>query len=263
MIRFQILTTFPEMFQGPFSESMLQKAQEAGRVDIQVHNLRDWTQDRHRSTDDIQYGGGEGMVMLAEPIIEAVEDLQQRHAGRSRVILLTPQGRLFDQAAARRLAEEEELILVCGHYKGVDERVVEYLRPDEISIGDYILTGGELAAMVLVDAVTRLVPGVVGDFGSVASDSFHEESLLDCPRYTRPREVRGLPVPEVLVSGNHAEIAQWRQAERLRRTRERRPNLLKTEKCKTDNGEFKTKRLGMPMSSIFLVLKVYLSFCVG
>jgi len=235
LIRYQILTTFPEMFQGPFNESMLRKAQEAGLVEIGIHNLRDWTQDRHRSTDDIQYGGGEGMVMLAEPIIEAVEDLQQRHPGRSGVILLTPQGRLFDQAQARRLAEEEELILICGHYKGVDERVVEYLQPDEISIGDYILTGGELAAMVLVDATARLVPGVVGDFGSVASDSFHEEFLLDCPRYTRPQEVRGLRVPEVLLSGHHADIERWRQAERLRRTRERRPDLLKNEKCKMEN----------------------------
>jgi len=235
LIRYQILTTFPEMFQGPFNESMLRKAQEAGLVEIGIHNLRDWTQDRHRSTDDIQYGGGEGMVMLAEPIIEAVEDLQQRHPGRSGVILLTPQGRLFDQAQARRLAEEEELILICGHYKGVDERVVEYLQPDEISIGDYILTGGELAAMVLVDATARLVPGVVGDFGSVASDSFHEEFLLDCPRYTRPQEVRGLRVPEVLLSGHHADIERWRQAERLRRTRERRPDLLKNEKCKMED----------------------------
>lgn len=235
MIRFQILTTFPEMFQGPFNESMLRKAQDAGLVEIGIHNLRDWTQDRHRSTDDIQYGGGEGMVMLAEPIIEAVEAVQQRHPGRSRVILLTPQGRLFDQALARRLAEEEELILICGHYKGVDERVVEYLQPDEISIGDYILTGGELAAMVLVDATARLVPGVVGDFGSVASDSFHEEFLLDCPRYTRPQEVRGLRVPEVLLSGHHAEIERWRQSERLRRTRDRRPDLLKNEKCKTED----------------------------
>lgn len=235
MTRFQILTTFPEMFQGPFSESMLRKAQEAGLVDIQLHNLRDWTRDRHRSTDDLQYGGGEGMVMLAEPIIEAVEDLQKRHGGPSRTILLTPQGRPFDQRLARRLAEEEELILVCGHYKGVDERVVEYLRPDEISIGDYILTGGELAAMVLVDAVTRLVPGVVGDFGSVTSDSFHEEFLLDCPRYTRPQEVRGLRVPDVLVSGNHAEIERWRRAERLRRTRERRPDLLKNAECEIDH----------------------------
>ena len=235
MIRYQILTTFPEMFQGPFNESMLRKAQEAGLVEIGIHNLRDWTRDRHRSTDDIQYGGGEGMVMLAEPIIEAVEAVQRRHPGRSQVILLTPQGRLFDQALARRLAEEEELILICGHYKGVDERVVEYLRPDEISIGDYILTGGELAAMVLVDATARLVPGVVGDFGSVASDSFHEEFLLDCPRYTRPQEVRGLRVPEVLLSGHHGEIERWRQAERLRRTRERRPDLLKNEKCRIES----------------------------
>ena len=232
MIRFQILTTFPEMFQGPLSESMIRKAQEAGLVEVQVHNLRDWTRDRHRSTDDVQFGGGEGMVMLAEPIIEAVEDLRQRNCGASRVVLLTPQGRLFNQSLARRLAEEENLILICGHYKGVDERVVEYLRPDEISIGDYILTGGELPAMVLVDAVARLVPGVVGDFGSVASDSFQEEWVLDCPRYTRPQEVRGLRVPEVLTSGNHAEIDRWRRRQRLERTRERRPDLLKNEGCK-------------------------------
>lgn len=228
MIRFQILTTFPEMFQGPFNESMLRIAQESGIVEIAVHNLRDWTTDRHRSTDDIQYGGGGGMVMLAEPILKAVEDLQSkwRNPERSRLILLTPQGKLFNQKMARELAQLEDILLICGHYKGVDERVMDYLQPDEVSIGDYILTGGELPAMILVDAVSRLIPGVVGDYDSVASDSFEDDWMLDCPRYTRPQEVRGLKVPDVLISGNHAEIEKWRREQRLQRTRERRPDLL-------------------------------------
>ncbi len=228
-MKFQILTTFPDMFRGPLDESILKRAREAGQVRVEVHNLRDWTQDRHHSTDDIQFGGGGGMVMLAEPIIRAVEDLrsQSENPGRSRVILLSPQGRLFDQAKARELAALEELILICGHYKGVDERVVEYLQPDEISIGDYILTGGELPAMILIDAITRLLPGVVGDFDSVSSDSLYEDWLLDCPRYTRPQLVRDLPVPEVLLSGHHAEIERWRSAQREERTRMRRPDLYR------------------------------------
>ena len=225
-MRFQILTTFPEMFEGPFNTSMLKKAQEAGQICIEIHNLRDWTEDRHRSTDELQFGGGGGMVMLAEPIIRAVEDLRSRVDGPSRTILLSPQGRLFDQKMAQELAKQTEFILICGHYKGVDERAIEYLKPDEISIGDYILTGGELPAMILVDAVARLVPGVVGDADSVASDSFQNQGLLDCPRYTRPQEVRGLRVPEVLLSGNHAEIERWRREQQLKRTQERRPDLL-------------------------------------
>lgn len=228
-MRYRILTTFPEMFRGPLDESILKRAREAGQVRVEIHNLRDWTQDRHHSTDDIQFGGGGGMVMLAEPIIRAVEDLGARteDPSRSRVILLSPQGRLFDQAKARELAALEELILICGHYKGVDERVVEYLKPEEISIGDYILTGGELPAMILIDAITRLLPGVVGDFDSVSSDSLYEDWLLDCPRYTRPQQVRGLVAPEVLLSGHHAEIERWRDAQREERTRIRRPDLYR------------------------------------
>jgi len=228
LIQFEILTTFPEMFQGPFNESMLKRAQEAGLVQITIHNLRRWTNDHRCSTDDVQYGGGSGMVMLAEPIIRAVEELQEKggHSDQARVILLTPQGRPFNQTCALDLAQSEILILICGHYKGVDERVVECLRPDEISVGDYILTGGEISTMVVVDAVSRLVPGVVGDSGSVASDSFQEEWMLDCPRYTRPQEIRGLKVPGVLLSGNHADIEQWRNNQRLRRTEERRPDLI-------------------------------------
>jgi len=227
-MQIHILTTFPAMFEGPLSDSMLARARSAGLVRIEVHNLRDWTQDRHHSTDDTQFGGGGGMVMLAEPIIAAVEDLQNRipQGQRGRPILLTPQGRLLNQRKVQQWAKRKSLILICGHYKGVDERVIEYLNPEELSIGDYILTGGELPAMVLVDAVTRLVPGVVGDFESVSSDSFHEEWMLDCPRYTRPQVVRGIGVPEVLLSGNHAEIEQWRRRQSEKRTRERRPDLL-------------------------------------
>lgn len=231
MIRVRILTTFPEMFSGPFDESMLQRAQENGLAKIEVLNLRDWTSDRHRSTDDLQYGGGGGMVMLAEPIIRAVEDLKEdwEDPQKGEIILTTPQGEKFDQRIAIELAQFEELVIVCGHYKGVDERVVEYLKPLELSIGDYILTGGELPAMIVVDAVVRLVPGVVAESGSLPSDSFHEEALLDCPRYTRPEVVRGLKVPDVLLSGNHAEIERWRQQQRIERTRRRRPELLEGE----------------------------------
>jgi tRNA (guanine37-N1)-methyltransferase len=239
-VKFQILTTFPEMFQGPFDESMLKKAREAGKVQIEVHNLRDWTRDKHRSTDDVQYGGGGGMVMLAEPIIEAVESLKARSdSSKVRVILLTPQGRLFNQQMARQLArQEEELILICGHYKGVDERAAQHIEADEISIGDYIPTGGELPAMILVDAIARLVPGVVaGNFASVATDSLHEDWLLDCPRYTRPEEVRGLKVPPVLLSGNHGEIEKWRQGQRLERTRQRRPDLFEAAARSRESAE--------------------------
>ncbi|MDX9754849.1 MAG: tRNA (guanosine(37)-N1)-methyltransferase TrmD [bacterium] len=222
--RIDILTTFVEMFQGPFDESILKRAREASIVDIQVHNLRDWTRDRHHKTDDEQFGGGDGMVMLAEPLLEAVSDLRTRTQGDSTIILTSPQGRLFTQAVAEELAQEEHLIILCGHYKGIDERVMELLQPDEISIGDFVLTGGELPAMVMTDAIVRLIPGVVNSYGSVEEDSF-SSGLLDCPRYTRPRTVCGLDVPDVLLSGHHKKIEAWRLEKALERTAVRRPDL--------------------------------------
>ncbi len=225
-MRIDILTTFVEMFNGPFDESIIKRAQESGKVEIHVHNLRDWTYDRHHKTDDEQFGGGDGMVMLAAPLIEAVRDLQSRTECDSRLILTTPQGRLYDQSIAEELSREEHIILLCGHYKGVDERVVDLLQPDEISIGDYVLTGGELPAMVIADSVVRLIPGVVNSMGSVEEDSF-TRGLLDCPRYTRPREIMGLEAPEVLLSGNHAAIKRWRLQQALERTALRRPDLYR------------------------------------
>lgn len=225
-LRIDILTTFVEMFVGPFDESILKRAREAGIVEIQVHNLRDWTHDRHHKTDDEQYGGGDGMVMLAEPLLEAVADLKNRTDRQTRILLPSPQGVVFTQETAEALAREEHLLLICGHYKGIDERVIDILQPEQISIGDYVLTGGELPAMVITDAVVRLVPGVVNSFNSVQEDSF-SCGLLDCPRYTRPRTVRGLDVPEVLISGDHKKIDAWRLKKALERTAAKRPDLYK------------------------------------
>ena len=225
-MKIDIITTFVEMFSGPFDESILKRAQESSLVQIAVHNLRDWTKDRHHKTDDEQFGGGDGMVMLTEPLLEAVEDLKNRSACPTRILLMTPQGRLFTQAVAEELTEEEHLIIICGHYKGIDERVIDLLHPEELSIGDYILTGGELPAMVITDAIVRLIPGAVNSYGSVQEDSF-TSGLLDCPRYTRPRSVKGLDVPEVLLSGNHALIGKWRLEKALERTAARRPDLYR------------------------------------
>lgn len=224
-MRIDILTTFVNMFSGPFEESIVKRAAESGIVDIRVRNLRDWARGVHRKTDDEQYGGGEGMVMLAEPLIEAVGDLLADGPGNAKILVTTPQGDVFNQDRAESLAREEHLIIVCGHYKGIDERVMTHFRPEEISIGDYILTGGELPAMVIVDAVARLLPGAVNSFSSVEEDSF-TSGLLDCPRYTRPREVRGMEVPSVLMGGNHARIEAWRRREALERTAARRPGLV-------------------------------------
>ncbi len=223
-MRIDILTTFVEMFAGPFDESILKRARETGVVEINVHNLRDWTHDRHHKTDDEQYGGGDGMVMLAKPLIEATEDLSGRREGHSHIVLTTPQGRIFSQEIAEELSKKEHLLVLCGHYKGVDQRVIDYLQPDEISIGDYVLTGGELPAMVIVDAVVRLIPGVVNSIASVQEDSF-SSGLLDCPRYTRPRTIYDLEVPEILLSGNHAEIEKWRREQAIERTKKWRPDL--------------------------------------
>jgi tRNA (guanine37-N1)-methyltransferase len=220
-MHFDIFTLFPGMFQGPLSESILKRAQERGLLSIALHNIRDATSDRHHVADDYPYGGGAGMVMKPEPIFASVEAVY--HGGP--IILLSPQGRLFTQQVASDLAQEARISLICGHYEGIDERVRQHLITDELSIGDYVLTGGELAALVVVDAVSRLLPGVLGDPGSILEES-HSSGLLEHPHYTRPAEYRGWHVPDVLLSGNHAEIARWRRKESLRRTKERRPDLF-------------------------------------
>ncbi len=224
MIRFDILTLFPEMFKSPFDSSLLKKAQEKWLIEIAVHDIRDYTEDRHRVTDDYPYGGGSGMVMKVEPIARALEDVvQERHAAK--VVLLTPQGKVFNQIMAEELSTCSRIVLICGRYEGVDERVRDYLVDEEISIGDYVLTGGELPAMVIVDAVSRLVSGVLGNCDSAATESF-STGLLEYPQYTRPADFRGWKVPEVLVSGNHRVIDIWRRKESLRKTALRRPDLL-------------------------------------
>jgi tRNA (guanine37-N1)-methyltransferase len=216
-----IFTLFPEMFQGPFSESILKRAQEQGLLSIALHNIRAITTDKHHIVDDYPYGGGAGMVMKPEPIFAAVEAVYQGGP----IILMSPQGRLFTQSVAHELAQEPRLTLICGHYEGVDERVREHLVTDEISIGDYVLTGGELAAMVIVDATSRLLPGVLGGEESILEES-HSNNLLEYPQYTRPPEFRGWRVPDILLSGHHANIARWRRKESIRRTRQRRPDLF-------------------------------------
>ena len=225
MLHFDVFTLFPTIFASPLQESILKRAQEMGRLSVALHDIRDYTTDKHHITDDYPYGGGGGMVMKPEPIFAAVEAVLAEALPETPVILLSPQGRLFNQAAARELAEHQRLALICGRYEGVDERVRQFLATDEISIGDYVLTGGELPALVLIDAVTRLLPGVLGDAGATLEDS-HAGGLLEYPHYTRPFDFRGHAVPEVLLSGHHAQIARWRRREALRRTWERRPDLL-------------------------------------
>lgn len=222
-MRLDILTLFPAICEGPFGASMMKRAQEAGLAEVRVHNLRDWATDRHKTTDDLPFGGGQGMVMKPEPIFAAVEELRREN---SRVLMMTPQGGKFDQAAARRLSRLPHLILICGHYEGVDHRVVEALVDEEISIGDYVLTNGALAAAVVGDAIIRLIPGVLGDENSAADDSFSATALLEAPQYTRPAEFRGRRVPDVLLSGHHAVIAKWRAEQSRERTKQNRPDLL-------------------------------------
>ena len=224
-LEFDILTLFPALCAGSFTASMMKRAQEAGAATIRVHNLRDWARDKHRTTDDTPYGGGQGMVMKPEPVFEAVESL--RRAG-TRVILLGPQGRRFQQAIADELTRHAHVILICGHYEGVDHRVREFLAHEELSIGDYILTNGAIAATVVVDAVVRLLPGVLGHEDSAAQDTFGtaHAGLFEAPQYTRPPEYRGHEVPEILLSGNHAAIAAWRRQQALSATRRDRPDLL-------------------------------------
>ncbi len=221
-MRIDIVTIFPEICLAPLRESIIGRAQETGRVDLRAHDLRDWTHDRHRQVDDLPYGGGPGMVMKPEPFFEAVEALRTPAA---RVILLTPQGKRFDQAAARRLSAESHLILLCGHYEGIDHRVVEALVDEELSIGDYVLTNGTIAAAVIVDAVVRLLPGVLGDERSAEEESFASPGVLEGPHYTRPAEFRGMKVPDILLSGHHARIEAWRRERGVERTRENRPDL--------------------------------------
>jgi len=221
-MKIDVLTLFPAMFAGPLDESIIKRAREAGRLDLAIHNLRDYAHDRHKTVDDRPFGGGPGMLLKPEPIFEAVESLAREG---TRVILLSPAGRPFSQAIARDLAGLEHLLMVSGHYEGFDERVREQLADDELSIGDYVLTNGALPVMVIIDAVTRLLPGVLGDEDSAREDSF-SQGLLEYPQYTRPAEFRGMKVPEVLLSGNHAEIARWRAEQARLRTKERRPDLL-------------------------------------
>jgi len=221
-MKIAVLTLFPGMFAGPLDESIVKRAREAGLLELTLHHLRDYAHDRHRTVDDRPFGGGPGMLLKPEPLFEAVEKLARE---TTRVILLSPAGRTFNQAIARELAQLDDLLLISGHYEGFDERVREHLADDELSVGDYVLTNGALPAMVIIDAVTRLLPGALGDDTSSHEESF-SHGLLEYPQYTRPADFRGMKVPEVLLSGNHAQIAKWRAEQANARTKERRPDLL-------------------------------------
>jgi tRNA (guanine37-N1)-methyltransferase len=225
-MRIDIVTLFPEICRGPLSESIMKRAQENRIVELHIHNLRDWTTDKHHVVDDSPFGGGQGMVMKPEPIYAAVEDLKSQIANRKpQILLMSPAGRRLDQQMAQQLSQESHLIIISGHYEGVDHRVIEHLIDLEISIGDYVLTNGGIAAVVLVDSIVRLLPGTLGHEQSAADDSF-SNGLLEAPQYTRPADFGGWKVPEVLLSGNHAEIAKWRKEQAIKRTRENRPDLL-------------------------------------
>lgn len=241
---FHVLTIFPEFFRGPFDHGVIQRAREAGLIEIRVHDLRDWTRDRHKTVDDRPFGGGEGMLLKAGPIFEAVESIwPERGAGHKdalkkdvgkKVVLLSAQGRKFDQALAREFSALNELLLICGRYEGVDERVAGHLADEEISIGDFVLSGGELAAALVIDSVARLRPGVLGNEQSAVAESFGENGLLDCPQYTRPAEFRGWKAPEVLLSGNHEQIRRWRLKAAVEKTARCRPDLLKRDLLERD-----------------------------
>jgi tRNA (guanine37-N1)-methyltransferase len=226
-MRFDVLTLFPDIFQGYLGQSLLNRAIQTGLVSVRLHNIRDWSMGKHNTVDDRPFGGGPGMVMKVEPAVECVEAVRAMADDPGRLVMLTPQGRRLDQQAVERLARHERLLLLCGRYEGFDERIRIILQPEEISIGDYVLNGGEVAAMAIIDAVIRLAPGVLGDEDSSACDSFSgERRWLEFAQYTRPREYRGLAVPEVLINGNHEEIARWREENSLCRTQERRKDLL-------------------------------------
>ena len=228
---FHVLTIFPDFFAGPFAHGVVSRGQDGGLLAIRIHNLRDWTHDRHKTVDDRPFGGGEGMVLKPEPVFDAVESICPERGDGRKVLLLSAQGRLFDQEMANRLSRETELLLICGRYEGVDERVAEHLADEEISIGNYVLSGGELAAAVVIDTVARLLPGVLGNESSAAFDSFqlagHGEGLLDCPHWTRPADFRGWKAPDVLLNGNHEEIRRFRKKVALEKTARLRPDLLK------------------------------------
>ncbi len=226
-MRFDVLSLFPETFQGYLGQSLLKRAIDNGLVDVRLHNIRDWTTDKHNSVDDRPFGGGPGMVLKVEPVVESVEAVRLQDSQPGELIMLTPQGAPLDQSAVDRLAERQRLLLLCGRYEGFDERIRTILKPREISIGDFILNGGEVAAMVIIDAVIRLLPGVLGDEDSSVGDSFSGQTrLLEFAQYTRPRQYRGLEVPQVLLSGNHQQIAAWREENSKQRTRQRRADLL-------------------------------------
>lgn len=233
-MRIDILTLFPGMFAGPLDDSIVRRAREGGFLDLRVHNLRDYARDKHKMVDDRPFGGGPGMLLKPEPLFEAVESIDPDRVGR--VILTDPGGRRLDQSIVEELAKLDRMLLVCGSYEGYDERVREGLADDEISLGDFVLTNGALPAMVIVDAVTRLIPGVLGHAQSAVSESFNDE-LLDFPQYTRPAEFRGMRVPDVLLSGHHAEIENWRREQSLKRTLERRPDLFEKKKSDDQSGK--------------------------
>lgn len=234
-MKIDVLTLFPGMFTGPLDESIVRRARDAGKLDLTIHDLRDYTHDRHRTVDDKPFGGGPGMLMKPEPVFEAVEALK---GPKSRVILMTPGGRQLNQSVVQELADLEHVVIVCGSYEGFDERIREHLADDEISIGDFVLTNGALPAMVVVDAVSRLLPGVLGDEQSAADESF-SHGLLEYPHYTRPADFRGWQVPDVLLSGHHAEIEKWRREQALERTRRSRPDLLNDNLTGVNSGTIK------------------------
>ncbi|MCA9248131.1 MAG: tRNA (guanosine(37)-N1)-methyltransferase TrmD [Planctomycetales bacterium] len=242
-MRFDVLTLFPEIFSGYTGQSLLKRAIENRLIDVQLHDIRAYSHDKHNTVDDRPYGGGPGMVLCPEPVVESIEAVQAMPPRPGRLVLLTPGGRRLTQQVVEQLAEEERLTLVCGRYEGFDQRIIDLLEPDEISIGDYILGGGEVAAMVIIDAVARLIPGVLGDEQSNQTDSFSQpDGMLEYPQYTRPRVYRGLEVPEILLSGNHPEIARWRAEQSLLRTRQRRADLLPdTRQTSTKNQPNQTK----------------------
>jgi tRNA (guanine37-N1)-methyltransferase len=229
-VKFDIVTIFPKMVEGPLAEGIVARAITRGVIDVRVHDLRDFTTDRHRVVDDMPFGGGPGMVLKPEPLFGAVDRIREERGIPGAVILTSPDGERLTHEVAKRLSALDHVVILCGRYEGVDERVREHLATEAISIGDYVLSGGELPALVIVDAVARLIPGVVGDEASVSGDTFARDGLLDFPQYTRPAEFRGLNVPPVLLSGHHAEIERWRRQQALERTRRHRPDLLESEK---------------------------------